>query len=505
VEAESKEEVIAALGKAGSELRRRLGESLKSLEKYDAPLDVATTSSLEALQAYRTGQTLYRAGKRREAIPFFETAAELDPQFCSAFSMLGSAYHGIGDDQASRKNFAKAFELKDRRLTQEENFQTTALYYSAITGNLEKETAVLVLYKEAYPRSAVAFNLLGIAYAQLGRTEDALQEFYWAIEHSPVPSAQHYANASQALMILGRFDDAKKILDQWRQKGSLNSFQAATRYRIAFIENDAESMERLAKETPPDDLAWLRLQMQLAFLRGDATKLRSLSEKLVNQQGANRKENAAHELAWHAAIESFLGEFASARKLCRQAGEVGNESALGLWGCAQALASAGDVAQAEALAAKLDQLFPEDTFQQKALLPMLRSIIDRERGNNLQAVDELAPVTQYPNAAVSYHRGQAYLAGREYAKAAAEFERVIDHRGWPEWELFAPLSQLGLAQAYALQGDKDESRKAYDVFFTTWKDADPDIPILRQAKVEYVKLQRPSEIKSQQLSAASIH
>jgi eukaryotic-like serine/threonine-protein kinase len=163
------------------------------------------------------------------------------------------------------------------------------------------------------------------------------------------------------------------------------------------------------------------------------------------------------------------------------------------------------VVQAEALAAKLDQLFPEDTFQQNVLLPIVRSIIESKRGDALKAVDVLAPVTQYPNGAVSYHRGQAYLAAREYAKAAAEFEKVIDHRGWPEWELFAPLSQLGLAQAYALQGDKDESRKAYDVFLTTWKDADPDIPILKQAKVEYAKLQRPSEVKSQEFSAASMH
>jgi eukaryotic-like serine/threonine-protein kinase len=505
VEAQTKDEVIAALGKAGSQLRRRLGESLKSLEKFDAPLDVATTSSLEALQAYRTGQALYRSGKRREAIPFFETAAELDPEFCSAFSMLGSAYHSIDDGQASRKNFARAFELKDRRLTQEENFQTTALYYSAITGNLEKETAVLALYKQAYPRSAVASNLLGIAYAQLGRTEDALQEFYWAIEHSPVPSAQHYSNASQALMTLGRFDDAKKILDQWRQKGSLNSFQTEMRYRIAFIQNDTASMERLARDTPPDDMSWLHLQMQLAFLHGDAKKLRSLSETLVKQQGVNRRENAAEELAFHAGIESFLGEFPSARKLCRQAGEAGSESPFGLWNCAKALASAGDVAQAEALAAKLDQLFPEDTFKQKVLLPIVRSIIERKRGNNLKAVDVLAPVTQYPNGAVSYHRGQACLAAREYANAAAEFEKVIDHRGWPEWELFAPLSQLGLAQAYALQGDKDESRKAYDVFFTIWKDADADIPILKQAKVDYAKLQQASGIKSPEVSAVSTH
>ena len=165
-EAESKDKVVAALGKAGSKLRKQLGESLSSLEKYNAPLDLATTSSLEALQAYRTGQTQYRSGHRRESIAFFERAVELDPQFCSAYGMLGSAYHSIGDGEASRKNFATAFELKDRRLTQEENFQTTALYHSAITGNLEKETAVLVLYKQAYPRSASAI----ICWESLTRT-----------------------------------------------------------------------------------------------------------------------------------------------------------------------------------------------------------------------------------------------------------------------------------------------------------------------------------------------
>jgi Flp pilus assembly protein TadD len=244
-EAETKDKVIAALGKAGSHLRRRLGESLSSLEKYNASLDLATTSSLEALEAYRTGQTLYRSGKRSEAIAFYERAVELDPQFCSAYSMLGSVYHSIGDDQASRKNFARAFELRDHHFTQEESFQTTALYHLSTTGNLEKATAVLVLYQQAYPRSALAYNLLGIAYAQLGKTEEALQEFYWAMDHSPLPSAQHYSNAGQALIILGRFDETKKLLEQWQQKGALNSFQKAFTYRIAFIENDAATMERL--------------------------------------------------------------------------------------------------------------------------------------------------------------------------------------------------------------------------------------------------------------------
>jgi DNA-binding winged helix-turn-helix (wHTH) protein/tetratricopeptide (TPR) repeat protein len=487
--AESKDKVVAALGKAGSQLRRQLGESLSSLEKFNTPLDLATTSSLDALLAYRTGQAQYRSGKRRESIPFFERAVELDPQFCSAYNMLGSAYHAIDDGQASRENFAKAFELKDRHLTQEENFQTTALYDSSITGNLEKETAVLVLYKEAYPRSVAAYNLLGIAYAQQGRTEEALQNFNWAIAHSPVPSAQHYSNASQALMILGRFDEAKKMLDEWRQKGSLNSFQTAMRYRIAFIEKDTATMDKLARETPADDVSWLRLQMQLAFLRGDSGTLGSLSDTLVKQESrANRTENVSDELARHAARESFLGDYASARKFCRLAEEAGNDSAMGLWTCAKALGQAGDLVQAEALAAKLNDRFPEDTFQQKVLLPIARSIIEVERGNAVKAVAFLTPVTQYPNGAVYYHRAEAYLAAGEYGEAIADFKTVIGHRGWPEWEIFSPLAQLGLARAYAAQRDRDLSRKAYDDFFTTWKDADPNIPILVQAKAEYKKL-----------------
>ncbi|PYV56312.1 MAG: hypothetical protein DMG96_04800 [Acidobacteria bacterium] len=488
-EADSKDKVIAALGKATSQLRTRLGESLSSLEKYNIPLDVATTSSLEALQSYQKGQTLYRSGKRTESIAFFERAVELDPQFCSAYGMLGSAYHSVGDDEASRKNFATAFALKDRHLTQEENFQTTALYHSAITGNLEKEVAVLVLYKQVYPRSASASNLLGIAYAVLGRTEEALMEFREAIDRSPAPSAQYYSNASQALMILGRFDEAKKLLDQWRQRGSLSPFQTVFRYEIALFENDGAAMERLSRETRGDDMPWLQLQMRIAFFRGEFSKVRSLSETLVEQQKhARRMENAASELAWRAWVESYVGNFALSRKLCGEANDSINVSALGLVHCAWALGNAGELTKAETLAAKLDRLRPEDTFMQKIALPQVHSVIEREQGNAAKAANLLTPATQFPNGMVLYHRAQAYLASRQYAKAEADFEKAISHRGWPEWELFAPLAKLGLARAYAMQGDREKSRKAYDELFTTWKDADPDIPILRQAKAEYKKL-----------------
>src|SRR5580700_2504395 len=490
VEANNKDQVVAALGKAGSQLRKRLGEGLSSLQKFDAPLDLATTSSLDALQAYRSGLTLYRSGKRREAIPFFERAVELDPQFCSAYDLLGRTYHSLDDGQESKTNFARAFELKDRRLTQEENFQTTVLYYSSITGNVEKAIAAATLYRQVYPRSVDAANLLGIAYAQMGRTQDALQEFQWAIAHSPVPSAQHNSNASQALMILGRIDEAKTMLDQWRQQGSLTPFQLKLRYRIASIEHDTATMDRLARETSGEDAPWVDLQMNMAFFRGDVATLRSLSYAVVSRRKkANQMEAVATELARNADQEAYLGNYHLARKLCAQADQAGNNSALGLFGCSQALAQAADTSAAEALAAKLNELSPEDTFQQKVLLPVTHSTIERARGNLRAAVDVLSPAAQFPNVVVFFNRGCAYMAAGDQAKAVADFQTVINNPGWPSWELFEPLSQLGLAQAYAKQSDFKNSRKAYDDFFATWKDANPNIPILKQAKAEYAKLQ----------------
>jgi len=493
VEANNKDQVVAALGKAGSQLRKRLGEGLSSLQKFDAPLDLATTSSLEALQAYRSGLTLDRSGKRREAIPFFEKAVELDPQFCSAYNQLGRVQHSLGQDQEARGSFKRAFELKDRRLTQEENFQTTAIYYSAITGNLEKEATVDLLYRQMYPRSVDAANLLGINYAKMGKTEQALQEFQWAIAHSPVPSSKYYSNASNALIILGRFDEAKKLLEQWRQQGSFTPFQLTSRYRIASIEHDTATMDRLARETSGEDEPWVHLQMGLAFLRGDVAALRSVSDALISRQRrAHQMEDVASELAGHADQEAYLGNYDLARRLCAQADEAGNNTSAGLFTCSHALGQAGDTSHAEALAAKLNELFPEDTFQQKVILPVAHSTIQRARGNLRTAADLLAPVAQFPNVVVFYNRARAYMAAGDQAKAIADFQTVIDNPGWPGWEQFEPLSQLGLAQAYAKQGDSKNSRKAYDDFFATWKDADPGIPILRQAKAEYRKLTTPA-------------
>jgi len=488
-EADSKDQVIAALGGAGTQLRRQLGESLSSLETYNVPLDLATTSSLEALQAYRTGQMRKRSGAIRESIPFFERAIELDPQFCLAYVMLGSSYHGVGDEEASRKNFARAFQLKDKRLTQEENFLATATYDWNVTGNLEKENAVLVLYQQVYPRSLNAANLLGINYVLLGRPQEALQQFNWTIDHSPEPSAFVYSNKSQALLSLGRFDEAKKTLNQWQQKGSLFSYQVDMLYRIAFFENDTATMDRLAREAKPDDIGWLQLQMQFAYLRGDIKKFRSLSETAVNlERRAGEKQDAADELAARGQLESFLGNYDLARSLCRHSGEGDNHSPVELWRCADAFADAGELTRAEALVAELNRIAPENTIEQKVHLPLIHSIIERQRGNAARAADLLAPAG-VSTLDVPYRLGQAYLAAKEPAKAAGQFQKLLDNRGAGWWQVYAPLAQLGLARAYAMQSDREKSRKIYDKFFATWMHADPNIPILKQAKAEYAKPQ----------------
>ena len=440
-EADSKDQVIAALGRAGTQLRRRLGESLSSLEKYNAPLDLATTSSLEALQAYRTGQMRKRSGAIRESIPFFERAVELDPQFCSAYVMLASSYHGVGDEEAARKNFARAFQLKDKRLTQEENFLATATYYWNVTGNLEKENAVLILYQQVYPRSLNAANLLGINYVLQGRPQEALQQFNWTIDHSPEPSAFVYSNKSQALLSLGRFDEAKKTLNQWQQKGSLFSYQVDMLYRIAFFENDTATMDRLAREAKPDDIGWLQLQMQFAYLRGDIKKFRSLSETAVNlEMRAGEKQDAADELAARGQLESFLGNYDLARSLCRHSVEGDNHSPVELWRCAEAFADAGELTRAEALAAELNRIAPENTVEQKVHLPLIHSIIERHRGNAARAADLLAPIGLF-TLDVPYRLGQAYLAAKEPAQAAGQFQKLLDNRGAGWWQVYAPLSR----------------------------------------------------------------
>jgi tetratricopeptide (TPR) repeat protein len=292
-------------------------------------------------------------------------------------------------------------------------------------------------------------------------------------------------------MHLGRFDEAKNLLNQWQKKGSLFSYQVDMLYRIAFIENDTATMDRLASEVPPDDIGWLQLQMQFAYLRADMKRFRSLSETAVNlETRGGQKQNAADELATRAQLESFLGNYDLARSLCGHSEEGDSHSPVELWRCAEAFAEAGELTRAEALAAQLNRIAPENTIEQKVHLPLIHSIIERQRGNPASAPDLLAPAEAMDSTLdVPYRLGQSYLAAKEPAKAAGQFQKLLDNRGAGWWQVYAPLAQLGLARAYATEGDRDKGRKAYEEFFATWMHADPNIPVLKHAKAEYAKLQ----------------
>jgi eukaryotic-like serine/threonine-protein kinase len=230
--------------------------------------------------------------------------------------------------------------------------------------------------------------------------------------------------------------------------------------------------------------------MEFAYLRGDVKKFRALSETAVNlDTRGGQAQDADDERSARAQLESLLGNYGLARSLCRHSVEEETDSTTELWRCAEALADGGDFAGAEALAAKLNRIAPENTVEQKVNLPLIHSIIDRQRGNPSEAADLLIQAEQHGRTLdVPYRLGQAYLASNQPAKAAAQFQLLLDDRGAGWWQVYAPLAQLGIARAYAAQADREKSRKAYDEFFTTWKDADPNIPVLRQAKAEYKKI-----------------
>jgi tetratricopeptide (TPR) repeat protein len=253
-------------------------------------------------------------------------------------------------------------------------------------------------------------------------------------------------------------------------------------------------MERMNREAAPDDAAWTELQMEYVYYRGDMKRFRSMSESVVNLDiKGGAPQDAADARAMRAQLEALLGNYGFTSSLCRHSVTEETDSAIELWRCGEAFADGGDLTHAEALAAKLNRIAPENTVEQKVNLPLIRSIIARQRGNPTEAVDLLMQSGQYHRTLdVPYRLGLAYLAAKEPAKAAAQFQMLLDDRGSGWWQVYAPLCQLGLARAYSAQGDREKSRKAYDDFFATWKDADPDIPILRQAKAEYSRLTAPA-------------
>ena len=497
--AATKPEVLKALSKAAASLRGKIGESLASVQKFDVPFEV-TTTSLEALKAFSMGVMTSRTKGDAEAIPFHKRAVELDPNFALAYADLGQAYSNLGQAGLAAENIKKAYALRDR-VSEREKYSIAALYYTYVTGELEQAIQTYVLRAESYPHASVPHGNLAIIYIQLGQYEKAVTETQESLRLEPNDVAS-YVNLGDSYIQLNRQDDAEKAIQQARERKLDAEQMHWVIYQLAFFKGDATEMERQvawAAGKPGDEDLLLSFQSDTEAYYGRLVKARDFSRRAVDSAvRTDAKETAALWEVNAALREAEFGKTAVAKQ------DVA--AALALAPCRDvkllvALASArvGDTSRAQILAEELKKNYPSDTILKFYWLPTIKAAMELDANNPTQAVVFLeaavpydlgwAPQLPVPTMYPVYIRGQADLAAHNGAAAAAEFQKFLDHRGVALNYPLGAFAHLGLARAYAMEGDTVKAKAAYRDFLTLWKDADPDIPVLTQAKAEYAKLQ----------------
>jgi len=490
VEAESKEQVISKLGEAATKLREKLGESLASIQRFDTPLAQATTSSLEALKAYTVGRDLHQKGKLTEAATFLKRAVELDPNFASAYTTLAVLDSNIGEGQLAAGYAERAFELRGRT-SEREKFYISNIYYNFTTGEIDKSTEVLELWKQTYPRDFVARTNLSRNYALIGQYDKAAEEAGEAIRLDP-NVATSYSNLAVSFLCLNRFDEARAIFEQAIEKKLDPDFFGL--YILAFVQRDEATMQRQVDSAngKPKEGVLLYGQAHAAAFYGQRRKSQELFRRSAEANDRyGLKENAAWGQADYALLNAAFGDCQQTKKTAVNALNIAR-SRPSLLRSALALALCGETSQAQSLASELVKRYPKDTLVNTTWLPTIQAALEINRGNTEQAIQLLQVARRFEmgyevQAWPAYVRGLAYLRGRAGAEAMAEFQKIIDHRGVVIVSALYPLAHLGLARAAALVGDTAKSRKAYEDFFALWKDADPDLPILIEAKKEYQK------------------
>ncbi len=502
IQSASKEGVLRALGKAASGLRIKLGESLSSVQKFDAPLEQATTPSLEALKAYSSGRKAEYQKGSSAAIPSYKRAIELDPNFAVAYAALGISYSNLGEPSLANENLQRAYELCDR-VSEREKLRISAYYYSYVAGDLVKGNEIYELWAQAYPRDGVPLGNLGGNYSYMGQYEKAVSQ---TLEHLRIDpdDALGYGNLVVQYAALNRFDEAKAVYRQAMARKLEDSGLHANLYGVAFLQGDAAEMKSQiawAAGQPGAEDMLLSLASDTDAFYGHLSKARALSLRAIDSaRRSDQKETAAGWQMNAALREAEFGNASQARKTTSSALALAPTRDARIL-AALALARAGALVEAQEMADDLGKHFPRDTLINRYWLPTLNAAIEINRRNPSKAVEILqvtAPYElgeSYPQFQVGgslypvYVRAQAYLLLHRGSEAAAEFHKIIDHRGILMNCPLGALARLGLARAYALQGQIAKSRSSYQDFFTLWKDADPDIPILKQAKAEYAKLQ----------------
>lgn len=491
VEAENKEQVLHALGEAAMKLREKLGESLQSIQKFDAPIEQATTSSLEAFKAFSLGVEQQLKGKYLEAIPLFKRATETDPNFALAHARMASMYYNNRQFDLAAAASQKAFDLRDR-VSERERLYISAGYYDNVTGELEKYLETLEVWKRTYPRDASPPNNLAVKYNELGLFDKALEPAREAIRLNPT-SASGYSILAAAFVGLSRFDEAKQIIGQALAQNLDTTPMRRTLFRIAFVRGDAATMKQQIDwlNGRPDDYLAQGWQSETAAFSGQLRTAQELSNRAFELAERRDLKDVAAQIAVGGAVrDAQFGDCAQVKEHTARALEI-SQRPLTMVNAGNALANCGEFSQAQSIVAELTRRYPKDTVLNKIMLPLVQARIELQRGNPGQAIQLLEttrPFEGYALFQIAYLRGQAYLNQKSGAEAAAEFQKIIEHRGsQPTSPLFS-LAQLGLARAAALSGDTSKARKVYQDFFALWKDADPGIVVLQEARREHENL-----------------
>jgi tetratricopeptide (TPR) repeat protein len=495
IEALDKQQVLSKLGKALPSLRRKLGESISSIQRFDTPIEQATTKSLAALKAFTSGEEKRAQGQEGQSLPSYKLAIDLDPDFAMAYARLSAVSRSLNQIDLADEYMRKAFERREH-VSDKEKFYIQARYYSDSAREPDNEIETYKLWAEIYPHDFLPFNGLASGYIEIGQLQKAIEAGQEALRVNP-NHALPYASLTRAYERASRFPEAKAVCEKALAEKVDSFWTHQVLYRIAFVEGDGTAMQREVdwfKGKPQESVSTYN-QAKAALSLGEVRRSRELFEHArLLAEARGLEEQALAMINGEAQFEADMGNSLQARTMAELALRTIPNSSRHEAFATLALARSGDLRRAETLVDQLSKQPLLGTGLNDVIFPCIRAALALDRKNPAAAITELERSGPYDlgsdsSGITSYYRGLAYLQLKSGKEAATQFETIVNNRGVVMVDIYWPLARLGLARAYVLQGDTPKALIAYKDFLTLWKDADPDIPILKQAKAEYAKLQ----------------